>query len=82
MVRSFWRYWVGGFVEVSPGLEFRAAINRQNHIKKGGADLVAGPAAVLLISRPRAATFYWILPPLRALKTFFKKGLHGFKRYV
>ena len=33
MVRSFWRYWGGGFVEVSPGLEFRAAINRQNHIK-------------------------------------------------
>jgi hypothetical protein len=33
MVRSFWRYWGGGFVEVSPGLDFRAAINRQNHIK-------------------------------------------------
>ena len=33
MVRSFWRYWGGGFVEVSPELEFRAAINRQNHIK-------------------------------------------------
>ena len=33
MVRSFWRYWGGGFIEVSPGLDFRAAINRQNHIK-------------------------------------------------
>ena len=33
MERSFWRYWDGGFVEVSPALEFRAAINRQNHIK-------------------------------------------------
>ena len=33
MGRSFWRYWDGGFVEVSPALEFRAAINRQNHIK-------------------------------------------------
>ena len=33
MVRSFWRYWDGGCDEVSPALEFRAAINRQNHIK-------------------------------------------------
>ena len=33
MERSFWRYWDSGFVEVSPALEFRAAIHRQNHIK-------------------------------------------------
>ena len=33
MVRSFWRYWHGGSVEVSPALEFRAAISRQNHVK-------------------------------------------------
>ena len=33
MERSFRRYWDGGSVEVSPALEFRAAINRQNHIK-------------------------------------------------
>ena len=33
MERFYWRYWDGGLVEVSPALELRAAINRQNHIK-------------------------------------------------
>jgi hypothetical protein len=37
--------------------------------------------AVVKIAAPRSS-FDLFLLPLSALKLFFKKGLHGFKRYV